>query len=64
MIVAWTLNALNAIPVEGIVAIPQATIVCTIIIILMWPLIRHRKLFVLIYRKYINKGHSTFYFCL
>ena len=30
----------------------------------MWPLIRHRKLFVSIYRKYINKGHATFYFCL
>lgn len=30
----------------------------------MWPLIRHRKLFILIYRKYINKGHSKFYFCL
>ena len=45
MIVAWTLNAINAIPVDGIVAIPQATLVCTIIIvILMWPLIRHRKL--------------------
>ena len=45
--------------------IPEATLVCTIIIIiLMWPLIRHRKLFILIYRKYINKGHSKFYFCL
>lgn len=65
MIVAWTLNAINAIPIDGIVTIPQATLVCTIIIIiLMCPLIRHRKLFVLIYRKYINKGHSTFYFCL
>lgn len=65
MIVAWTLNAIDAIPIEGIVAIPEATLVCTIIIvILMWPLIRHRKLFVLIYRKYINKGHFTFYFCL
>ena len=43
----------------------MATLVCTIIVvILMWPLICHRKLFVLIYRKYINKGHSTFYFCL
>ena len=65
MIVAWTLNAINAIPIDGIIAVPQATLVCTIIVvILMWPLICHRKLFVLIYRKYINKGHSTFYFCL
>lgn len=65
MIVAWTLNAIDAIPIEGIVAIPEATLVCTIfIVMLLWPLISHRKLFVLIYRKYINKGHSTFYFCL
>lgn len=65
MIVAWTLNAIDAIPIEGIVAIPEATLVCTIfIVMLLWPLISHRKLFVLIYQKYINKGHSTFYFCL
>ena len=30
MIVAWTLNAIDAIPIEGIVAIPEATLVCTI----------------------------------
>ena len=65
MIVAWTLNAIDAILVDGIVAIPEATLVCTIfIVMLLWPLIRHRKLFILIYRKYINKGHSKFYFCL
>lgn len=65
MIVAWILNAIDAIPIEGIVAIPEATLVCTIfIVMLLWPLISHRKLFVLIYRKYINKRHSTFYFCL
>lgn len=65
MIVAWTLNAIDAIPIEGIVAIPEATLVCTIfIVMLLCPLISHRKLFVLLYRKYINKGHSTFYFCL
>ena len=65
MIVAWTLNAINAIPIDGIVAIQQATLVCTIfIVMLLWPLISHRKLLVLIYRKYINKEHSTFYFCL
>lgn len=65
MIVAWTLNAIDAIPIEGIVAVPEATLVCIIfIVMLLWPLIRHRKFFVSIYRKYINKGHSTFYFCL
>ena len=47
MIVAWTLNAINAIPIDGIVAIPEATLVCTIFIeMLLWPLISHRKLFV------------------
>lgn len=45
MIVAWTLNAIDAIPIEGIVAIPEATLVCTIfIVMLLWPLISHRKL--------------------
>lgn len=40
MIVAWTLNAIYAIPIDGIVAIPEATLVCTIfIVMLLWPVL-------------------------